>query len=298
MAAISEVIPLRLGRLSLGLVPRIGGSVAYFRLDDIDLMRPLSDADRAADNVLGVAMFPMLPYANRIAGNQFTFRGTTWHVTANNPPERFNVHGTGWHRPWSVRSSSATEAILDLEVANSGSAYAYRASQTFALTANSLDVHLQVQNIGPVAMPFGFGLHPWFERDRDTQLQFSAARFYLEEPEGVAGDAITLPPELDFAQSRPLPARWRNNDYGGWAGHARIAYPGRGVTLELHADPIFGHLMIYADPTKPYFCVEPQSNASGAFNRSANEGDESEGIIVLRPGESCHGRISFAVDLL
>ena len=43
--------------------------------------------------------------------------------------------------------------------------------------------------------------------------------------------------------------------------------------------------MLYADPTKPYFCVEPQTNASGAFNRGRWT-DPDEGVIVLASGES------------
>jgi len=43
-------------------------------------------------------------------------------------------------------------------------------------------------------------------------LQFNAVTFYLEKPDGVARDRITVPPELDFGVEKPLPDRWRNND--------------------------------------------------------------------------------------
>ena len=58
----ADIFELHSGQLELGLVPEIGGSVAYFRLrrgdEVVQLLRPLSEADRAAGNVLGVAMFP------------------------------------------------------------------------------------------------------------------------------------------------------------------------------------------------------------------------------------------------
>ena len=60
----------------------------------------------------------------------------------------------------------------------------------------------------------------------------------------------------------------------------------------MKADPIFKHLMFYADPAKPYFCVEPQTNASGAFNRGRWD-DADEGIIVLAQGESAAGTVCF-----
>ncbi len=93
-------IELQAGPLSLGLVPDIGGSVSHFRAGTTDLMRPLSAAHWASGDVLGTAIFPMVPYANRFEGNRFHFGGAQWEVETNNPPERFNVHGTGWRVPW------------------------------------------------------------------------------------------------------------------------------------------------------------------------------------------------------
>jgi len=61
-------------------------------------MRPLAATGAAPADVLGVAMFPMVPYPNWIAGHAFDFRGWTHTFQPNNPPEKFNVHPTGWHR--------------------------------------------------------------------------------------------------------------------------------------------------------------------------------------------------------
>lgn len=293
MAATSDLLELRAGALALDLVPGIGGSLGALRLEGIDLMRPLAAADRSSGNVLGVAMFPMVPYANRIAGNAFHFGGKTYRLAANNPPERYNVHGTGWHRPWSVTRAGEREALLRLEVIEVAEAYSYHATQRFTLDASGLTVTIALTNAGRDIMPFGFGLHPWFERDEDVTLQFNAERFYLEEPDGVCGNPISLPPELDFATSRPLPHGWRNNDYGGWNGIATLRFPSRGVGLTMKADPVFRHLMLYADPAKPYFCVEPQTNASGAFNRPGGFEDAKESVIVLAPGASAEGSVRF-----
>ena len=298
MAAASDLVELRAGALALDLAPGIGGSVASFRLDGIDLMRPLSGADRAGGNVLGVAMFPMVPYANRITGNAFTFGGKTYTFSANNPPEKYNVHGTGWHRPWTIVSATANEALLQLEVSEPGEAYSYRATQRLVLDASGLTVMMAITNAGRDTMPFGCGLHPWFERDDDVTLQFDARRFYLEEPDGVSGNPITVPPELDFAAARALPQGWRNNDYGGWDGVAVLRWPRRGVALRITAAPLFKHLMIYADPAQSFFCIEPQTNASGAFNRTGGFEDPDEGVTVLAPGATAEGSVRFEATRL
>lgn len=288
-----DLVLLKAGSLTADLVPGIGGSLAAFRHGDTDLMRPLSKADHIAGNVLGVAMFPMIPYANRIEGNRYDFDGRTYHFLANNPPEAFNVHGTGWQRPWMVERKSATGACLSLAVRPPDAPY--RATQLFDLDETGLTVTVSVTNDAPEAMPFGFGLHPWFIRDTDVTLQFAAQSFYLEEPGNVAGDPVSLMPELDFAIARGLPARWRNNDYGGWDGTAILCFPARRLGLRMIADPVFRHLMFYADPAKPYFCVEPQTNASGACNRSNGFLAPEEGVLILRPGESAQGSVRFEV---
>lgn len=288
----AEIIECTAGDLALGLVPEIGGSVAYFRRRGLDLMRPLSRADRAAGNVLGVAMFPMVPYANRIADNAFDFGGRTWQFSANNPPEKFNVHGTGWHSAWQAQQDGRT-VTLRLDHIDAEAAYSYSAQQVFTLTPEKLSVGLQLTNRGSVAMPFGFGLHPWFDRDPDVTLKFSAAHFFMEGPEGIATERLATPPELDFSGGRSLPTSWRNNDYGGWNGIAEIGYPSRGIALRIEAQPIFSHLMLYADPDRPFFCLEPQSNAPTAFNRITTGQDEGMGTTVLEPGESLAGDVAF-----
>jgi aldose 1-epimerase len=287
------LIELRASELALGLVPEIGGSVAYFRSKDRDLLRPLSDDARRSGNVLGVAMFPMVPFANRIADNQFTFRRRTHQFSPNNPPDRFHVHGSGWQMPWRVAECSVSQAVLEVDYLRPDEPYSYRAVQRFQLFSDALVVGMAITNRGGFAMPFGFGQHPWFERDADVTLQFTARQFWLEGPDHIATEAISIAPQLDFRSARLLPTTWRNNDYGGWAGTAEVRYPSRGVGLRIDADPVFRHLMFYADPTKSFFCVEPQTNAVCAFNR-AEEGDADElGILVLNPGDTAQGTLRF-----
>jgi aldose 1-epimerase len=295
MAEISDqgIIELSAGPLRLGLVPGIGGSVAYFRRDGTDLMRAMSPADIEARNVLGAAMFPMVPYANRIADNSFEFEGKTWRFEPNNPPERFNVHGSGWTSAWHGRQDRRG-VVLSLDHIAGDEPYSYSATQLFSLGRDRLSVEMTLTNRGKVRMPFGFGLHPWFDRERDTGLSFKARHFFLEGPEGIATDRIRTPPELDFTDGGPLPATWRNNDYGGWDGRAELRFPSRGLGLRIDADPIFSHLMLYADPKRSVFCVEPQSNAPCAFNRLITPDADGFGARVLEPGESLEGTVSFS----
>jgi len=288
------MIELAAGDLTVTLAPEIGGSIATFRKNGVDVMRALTPERAAKGDVLGVASFPMLPYANRIDGNQFTFDGVTYCFDANNGAERFNVHGTGWHSKWQVEAATETTARLTLERRVAGEPYQYRATQDFALAPDGLTLSTTLQNLGPVRMPFGFGHHPWFDRDADVELRFRADHFWLEAPDGVAGSRITTPPELDFSRGAGLPPHWRNNNYAGWDGTAELRFPSRGVTLVIEADPILSSLMLYADPKQSFFCLEPQTNVPCAVNK-LEAGEEGLGLVVLAPGEAMAGVVRFGV---
>ena len=133
MAVPVELTELTAGPLSIGLAPAIGGSLAYFRHGAADLMRPLSLADLEAGNVLGAAMFPMLPYANRIGSNGFDFGGRRWTFSANSPPNPLTLHGSGWQSVWRVEREDGG-VTLSLERLAPDEPYSYHAAQRFALS--------------------------------------------------------------------------------------------------------------------------------------------------------------------
>lgn len=297
MATTSDLPRLSAGILSAEIVPHIGGSLASFRRAGVDIFRPLTASARAARDVLGVAMFPMMPYANRIAGNAFVFAGKTYRVAANNPPELFNVHGSGWRLPWRVEDATPEAARISLQV-DDGAPYRYRAEQLFEIDPNGLTVKLSLRNLADETMPFGFGLHPWFPRDPDTSLTFTARRFYPEGPDMTSGDPEPVPAHFDFTHPACLPDRWCNNDFGGWTGVAEMQFPARGHRLRIIAPSMFGHLMFYADPARDVFCLEPQTNAAGAFNRPGGIDDDGEGVTILEPGAQMRAKLRFEVEPL
>jgi aldose 1-epimerase len=283
--------------LILELAPEIGGSLASFRLRSgerlIDLMRPMTDAAWAAADPIGSAMFPMLPYANRIAGNQFDFEGRRYKFEKNYSEEKLNVHGSGWLSKWSVVEADQKTAELALNHLSPTDPYSYQATERFSLSPEGLAVTLEITNRGERRMPFGFGLHPWWKRDDAITLRFGASHFWLSGSESVPTDRIATPPELDFSCGRRLPQAWRNNCYADWDGRAELLFPKEKVGLRINADPIFRHVLLYADPDQPVFCLEPQTNAVCAFNRMKNE-DEDLGVVILAPGESARGTVSFS----
>lgn len=288
------MLTLSAGPMLIGVLPEVGGSFAFARFDNIDFLRPVASEDLLKRDILGVACFPMVPYANRIAGNEFVFRGERYLFEPNLPNEPLNEHGSGWQMPWTAAEHGPAAVTMSLEFRDPENPYSYDAVQTIAVRDDGFGIAMEVVNRGRRAMPFGFGQHPSFPRDADASLAFDAADVWLLTPAHVPRERIALPPELSHRDGKLLPPVYRNNCYGGWDGKFEVRYPSRGLRVEVGADPIFRHLMLYADPAMPFFCVEPQTNATCAFNQLGGQYD-GLGEIILEPGAKAVGTIDFRV---
>ena len=288
---------LAAGALQVSLVPDTGGSVASVSwcrpAGRVDLMRPMSGEARGRRDATGAAMFPMVPFANRICGNRFAFEGRTHRFQPNVPGEPMSLHGTGWQSAWTVARATSTDAELVLDRVEPKEPFSYSASERFVLRPDRLIITIRVINRGECAMPFGFGLHPWWILESNMTLKFRSTHFWLEGPEYIATDRIIVPHELDFSQAQSLPRTWRNNCYSGWDGRAEVGFPNSGIGLLIEADSAFRHLMLYSDPDKSVICLEPQTHASGALNRLDRNDEDDLGIVVLRPGEAIEGTVTF-----
>ena len=109
---------------------------------------------------------------------------------------------------------------------------------------------------------------------------------WLEQPPEFPSSPTptTIPAKWDFSRPHPLPEDLVDNGFAGWNGRARIAWPDRGVAVEVEADPETHFYQIYApSPERPYFCFEPVTHPNNAlaFPDRAKE----LGIRVLKPGE-------------
>lgn len=57
---------------------------------------------------------------------------------------------------------------------------------------------------------------------------------------------------------------------------------------------MFQHVLLFAPAGKPFFAVEPQSNANDGFNLH-DQGIEN-GVFILQPGESKTGTIVLRIE--
>ncbi len=299
----AATILLENDQLRLVIDPAAGASVVALERRWVGtwlpILRPTPAADLAAGNSSAMASFVLVPFSNRVRDARFRFAGETFALKPNTP-EGHAIHGDVRKRPWTVAARSAE--CLRCEFASrdhSDIAFPvpYEVALEARLEADTAVLELVLRNVGTTAMPAGLGHHPYFRRTLlDPGEQVALAATWTGVYEGLLpeGPPRTLHAAEDFARSRPVPTRGFDHCFAGFAGQARMVWPGSGIGLDLCADPVFSHAILFTPPDQPFFAVEPVSHVNDGFNLM-ERGVPGTGVVVLAPGEELSGRISFRV---
>lgn len=285
------LLTLRTGRLAVELAPSAGGSVARFACDGVDILRPTTAEAIASGKGNNAALYPLVPYSNRIRDGRLVFGGETSRLALNWPGIGHPMHGDGWAQAWAVVHSDATSAeitYLHERAGEQGSwPFRYRARQRYRLDESSLAIAISLENLEDRPVPAGIGLHPFFVRDPDCTLTCRTTCAWRTDAEVLPVERIPVPPEWDFAAGRRPDSVALDNCFDGWDGHATIAWPARRLKLDLEASPPFRHLVVYTPPGQSFFCVEPVSHANGQV-----------GLAALGPAGTLSGEAVFRLSIL
>jgi aldose 1-epimerase len=281
----STPFELHAGALRLALRPDLGGAVAGLWHGATPILR--SSEPAALSTARDAAMYPLVPYSNRLGYRRFRWRGQDYTTRANVTDSPHSLHGLGWQRPWRIVSSSALEVVLEL--GHEGDAdwpFAFTARQYFSLSADSLGVRLQLTNDAGVEQPVGLGLHPYFVRR-------ARSRLHIELSHRWDSDA-TLLPTRKVAQpgiDSDLSHLDFDNCFEGWRGPARI----RDERFSLQLTSSLPYLVVYTPPERDYFCVEPVSHVSNAIHMAD---PAAHGLVALAPGATLEGWLKLDIAVV
>ncbi|MDR6182489.1 aldose 1-epimerase [Asaia bogorensis] len=292
------MIELKLGEAHLGLLPALGGSLAFWRLRGRDLLVPTADPNLVAQKNTPVAGYPLLPFSNRIGNGTFSFEGIPYQLAHNFVSEPHAIHGNGWERSWEVAQHDAERAILylDHDPAKGDDAaqwpFAYRAVLSFVLHREGLDVEILLANRDTRAQPVGMGFHPFFARSDDMTLQFGARGMWQNGSDMLPTTLQPYEGTEFFDKAKLVGATRLDNCFAGWDGKARLGYPSAGYDLTIEADAAFSHLVVFTAPEKPFVAVEAVTNMNNAINHPEIL---ENGLHVLAPSERISGVIRYRI---
>ena len=276
---------LHVGALRLALRPDLGGAVAGLWHRDTPILR--SSEPGRLEGPRQSAMFPLLPYSNRLGYRRFRWRGHDYTTRPNFGESPHSLHGVGWLRPWTIVSSSVLEVVMEMK--HGGDAdwpFAFTARQYFSLSPESFGVRLQFTNDADGDQPVGLGWHPYFTRR-------SRSRLHIELSDRWDADA-TLLPTRKVAQhgiDSDLSHLDFDNCFEGWRGPARI----RDERFSLQLSSSLTSLVVFTPPERDYFCVEPVSHVSNAIHMAE---PAMHGLVALAPGATLEAWMKLEVAVL
>ncbi|HEY0208911.1 aldose 1-epimerase [Acerihabitans sp.] len=263
--------------------PRGGALLSLATRGGIDILRPAAHALAPPGEC---SLFPMLPLANRVEGNAFTWRGRLVTFPPSPSDPRFFLHGDGWQADWTLEQCSPDAVVFSLAGALPG-VYRYQARLGYALRGNALLATLSITNTDAGPFPFGLGFHPFFCKNPATTLSFQARGYWPERAHHLpAAWREAVPVGWDFSTPRLPGEGWINNAFSGWTGRAVLHDAGSGaaVTMESATDI----LLVYQPENSDFICLEPQTHPVNAHNQPG-----LPGLTVLAPG----GTLRFAMRI-
>lgn len=268
------------GDVSIAVAPELGGALAWLRWRGDDIFRPFDPQGEKRANLCG--SYPLVPWSNRIAQGEFNFSGRHWRVARNFGDHPHALHGSGWQSEW-LEQEGEENITLTLECPETDSwPWPWRATQIFALTQDSLTITLRYHNLADISVPAGLGFHPFFADANHSEVQFSAARVWLNDDNNLPNEEIITPEKWDYRSFRaPIPSSV-DNCFTHWSGEAAVRWPHRGVRATLTSDAPNAVFFI-PGAERNVVAIEPVSHINNAINLFI-PGSCEQAMDVVAPG--------------
>ncbi|QPC94325.1 aldose 1-epimerase [Mesorhizobium sp. INR15] len=294
-----DLISIGDGIATVEIAPAAGGAVASYRWhgngQTVDWLRPADSGAIASRDAGAMGCFPLVPYSNRIRGGRFEF-GDRGIRLPTRPDDPHHEHGHGWRKPWTVARHDAGTAILHYRHAADSWPWSYEAEQAISVEDGRLSIRLSLRNLSDTPMPAGFGLHPYFPSTPWTHIQASVTGMWETDAQVLPTRHVVPPAGANPTTGFDISEADFDTAFTGWARNARITWPEHGRQLDMEAEAPLDFLVLYTPPGEPFFCAEPVSNMTDAFNRVGN--GYNTGSIVLAPGETRSASVRFVPSLI
>ncbi len=240
-------------------------------------------------------LFPLVSY--NVAGGKehfYEWGGVTYPL-----PQ----HGFARRTPWQVISQtgvSVTMELVDNEATRAVYPFQFSHRVTYRLEQGRLWFEQRIENRSADTMPFGVGIHPYFnvplspQSQRDTCfVRLPAARCAQAAPQMASftmrdQPAQDLPVAQDVADTILLTGLARRE--------VALVDPQAGVQVLLNWEdaPRYRSVALWSKSTDaPFYCIEPWTSLPNAFGRP-----QDHDLILLAPSEVFEARLWFDIQPL
>lgn len=276
------------------VVTEVGATLRAYRVGEVDLVHGFG----AEDTVKGGRGQQLLPWPNRLRDGRYTFNGTDQQLWLTEPVRHNASHGLARYVPWRLVESQPDAVTMEYVVyPQPGWAGTLQAQLRYAVGQGGLAVTVTARNIGSVALPFGYGAHPYLSAGEDLvddlTITIPADR-YLEVDDRLLPAEVrdVTGTDLDWRTGRVVGATSLDTAFtdltrdadGHWS--VEVALGARRTVL--WGDETMRWTQVFTGgPHRDWsVAVEPMTCGPDAFN----DGPTHDDLIVLQPDEVFTGR--------
>jgi aldose 1-epimerase len=251
----------------------------------------------------------LYPTPNRVRNAVFKYKGRAYSQAKRGEPvfEHGLVHSEAWQESEpSIRSDSVVlETWIDFDEGGplfEAFPFAHRLGLSFTLDARGIAVSYCIENRGGEAIPYGFGLHPYFMKlsgEAGTSIAIPVDYLMDASSDLLPTGRLIETAGTQFDVKRPTPIGDLDFDHvftGIVPGAmAAVLYPDRGFEVVLDASEDFTHMVVYSPRGKGYFCVESQTCSTDAHNLYDRGFVAQSGLKFAAPGAATRGSVAYRI---
>jgi aldose 1-epimerase len=287
------------------LLPEFGANLCGFMVHGIEFLYP------APQPVVDPRHFgtPVLyPFPGIISGRRLVFDGVEYTFPANRG--EIYRHGYVMGEKFSCSKPVITEDSVSvktwLEVNRDHPLYNIFPIEnclelTFTLKSDRITIDILATNLDPYKrFPFGFGLHPYLNiiGPRDTVYVQVPMEKWLNLTSGDLPDPSFGP--ADLRQPTSLSNLVIDDIWWGMKPDApqSLSYQAISRKFSVIASEIFTHSVTYCPKGAGFFCLENWTCSPDAHNLAAKGRTEAAHLLILDPGQSVSGTVSYLVETI
>jgi len=259
-----SLITLSNDKLFLEIAPKMGASITKFRnvKSGKDIFRPFSNKKKIIKkNCYFSGYFATVPYFGAIQKKTFLYRNRYISLPKTHPLEPDTIHGEGWVSEWKIKSKSKISSeLVYIHDGKKGFPFKYRVNQEFFLINKSLCINIAITNIDNESFNCGIGFHPWFNIDKNSKIYSNSFTYIKELKKKIYKKKI-------FSRKKFLDLNKCKIDktFINWNGKAKLVI-NKDTTIEIKNKKNINNLHVYSPPKENFFCIEPVTNISDAYN--------------------------------
>lgn len=281
------MINIRGNNISVSLDPDDGMTIVSFRYLDQELL--YVDESRIQEGrTYGIPV--LFPTPNRTRGGEYTFQGR--RIPAVN-------HGFLRHSVFDVDGISNSFVSGVFRFDGTEPMFPYRGSFriTVSVKGDSLVYEASVENSGNEAFGYGLALHPFFSKRNSPSMTLNnVLRMEATDDRLPTGRTIDVRGKRDDFSSKVDVAGINEDTVYITDGAMKAHVDYTGCSMDIECSEAFNHAVVFTSPEKEFFCIEPQTCSTDAFNMAEKGFAEEAHLLTLEPGNKHMHRISFRLS--